>query len=354
MSQSELSLARSHALFNNNVFFAGVYEDWDIYEPATRMFSHREGRDGSPWGHIDFPFHTAKMCTYNFENETYLIVLSSEAEVYFHCMSDQARKPHTEQIPEAGLEIDGARGYGRMMSIRQIGEKLYACGNGGQIYIRDGKDNWRMLIKDLLWDPDGYAKSFEEEVAPEDKDAYNAWHKNISDKQNEINPRHLLQDINGPSETEIYISGEYGLFYVWNGEELENVDVGTQSALTDIHVTDEGIVWVCGRDGQLFSGNEENGFDDHSQDDSSAIFTSVTTYKAKVYIVSHVEPVALIEFDPKSEKYKDVTPKDYGEFEYLSDIQAIDGVMWLTGMQEILRLKDDKWERIEHPDIPAP
>ena len=356
MSKSILSLSRTFALSKENIFFAGVFDEWESYFPATRMFSFREHRKEGPWGHLDFLFHTARMCTYHFADKTYLIILSSEGTVYFHCMSNQTIKPYTEQIPEAGLNNGG---NGRMLSVRQIGKKLYACGNNGQIYIRDSKDNWQMLTKDLLWDSDAYLKADEEAEKnmpdeEEDEEAYDAWEDAFFEYQRKNNPRYMLHDINGPTEDEIYICGEDGALFMWNGETLENLELDIEGALTKIHVADNGIVWICGRKGLLLSGNEEQGFDDHSDADNKQLFTAVTTYQGRVILASHVSPTRLFEFNPTTEEFTSITPDIEGPLETLYHVQAIDDVLWVVGSKDILRLQNDKWERINHPDISHP
>lgn len=355
MSKSTLSLGRAFALSEDNIFFAGVYEDWDVFEPATRMFTYRKDRPGSPWGHLDFEFHTAGMALYiapEKKDQTYFIALSSEGEVYFHCMTDQSIKPHTEQIPNAGLENKDAVGYGRMTSIRQIGDRLYACGNGGQIYVRQAKNEWEILSPDILWDPTEYAKAFENE--PEDEEDYDDWYDAVDKEQGEKNPAYMLLDINGPSENEIYICGEQGALFLWDGQTLEDADADAQGALTNIHVTDEGVVWICGRKGQLFSGNEEEGLEDHSEDGSDAMFTSITTYKNKVLLASHTDPFGLFTFNQEEEELERITPRLKPVMRTIHTIQAVGNVLWVIGTNDILRLENDTWERIQHPDMPVP
>ena len=87
MSQSTLSLSRVIAESENDIIFAGVYEDWDVYQPATRTFGYRRHREEGPWGSDDHHFHTASLCTFfDFKNkdEPYFVALSSEGEVYHH------------------------------------------------------------------------------------------------------------------------------------------------------------------------------------------------------------------------------------------------------------------------------
>ena len=45
---------------------------------------------------------------------------------------------------------------------------------------------------------------------------------------------------------------------------------------------------------------------------------------------------------------KDYPPKR------LHTVDTVGDVLWVVGTRDIFRLKDDIWERIEHPDIPHP
>ena len=239
-----------------------------------------------------------------------------------------------------------------MTSIRQIGDKLYACGEGGQLYVRHGRDNWEFLTQDLLWDPEKFAYDADD-MPDEDKDpeAYDAWEKAYDETQKN-NPSYILYDLNGPSENEIYICGEDGLLYMWDGQTLEDLDQEIEGALTNIHVADNGIVWICGHEGLLLSGNEEDRFDDHSDEENEQLFTSITTYQDRVILASHVSPTSLFEFNKDTEEFISIKPDIDRPLDTLYHVQAIDDVLWVVGTKAILRLKDEKWERIEHPDIP--
>jgi len=355
MSDSIPFLARAGVIDENELILAGVFEDWDVYEPATRMYRYRHGNPNFLWRHLDFLFHTASICAFSdpvdANGESYYVALSSEGEVYHHGLTES----YTEQIKGAGIYHEESKHYGRMQSIRQIGEKLYACGNGGQIYIRQARDKWELLTKDLLWNSE--KSHIARESRPEDLNdlrAQREWRKAFDKEQEESNPNHSLLDINGPSESELYICGEHGILFLWDGETLEDVDPGTENALTNIHVANNGIVWICGREGQLFSGNEEEGFDDHSEEGNGALFTSVTTYKGKVLLASQTDPFGLFEFNPKKDKFKRVKPRVKPALRSIHTIQSVGDVLWLVGGKDILRLENDQWERIQHPDMPVP
>ena len=210
MSDPELSFTRSVAESEDDIILAGVYDNWDVYEPATRTYGYRRKREGGdPWGGDDHYFHTASLCKYvdpAGNGQPYFVALSSEGDVYHHGLTES----FTERIQGAGIWHDDTKRYGRMTNIRQIGDKLYACGSGGQIYVRHGRDDWRFLTKTLLWDPKKFSDAAQN-MPDEEKEpaAYKVWKKAYVESQKD-NVSVSIFDINGPAEDEIYICGSNG------------------------------------------------------------------------------------------------------------------------------------------------
>ena len=353
MSKALLSFSRSLALNERDIYFSGVYDVWDTFEPATRMYSFRESREGGPWGDADFHFHTASLCKYvdpASNGQPYFVALSSEGDVYHHGLTEG----FTERIQGAGIWHDDSKRYGRMTSIRQIGDKLYACGSGGQIYVRHGRDDWRFLTKTLLWDPKKFSDAAQN-MPDEEKEpaAYKVWKKAYVESQKD-NVSYLLRGINGPSEDEIYICGSNGLLYLWDGESLEDMESDVPNALIKIHVADDGVVWICGSEGQILSIDQENGLEHHTDDENEHLFISITTYQGRVLLASNASPWGVFEFNPDSEELTEIViDKDYPP-KRLHTVDTVGDVLWVVGTRDIFRLKDDIWERIEHPDIPHP
>ncbi|MDX8540350.1 hypothetical protein EN780_17825 [Mesorhizobium sp. M4B.F.Ca.ET.089.01.1.1] len=67
--------------------------------------------------------------------------MTGQGEVVYFSQSASQR----EQIPGAGFASEGARKFGRMTKILQIGDRLMALGYGGQVYMRTPSEAWRFL-----------------------------------------------------------------------------------------------------------------------------------------------------------------------------------------------------------------
>jgi hypothetical protein len=158
------------------------------------------------------------------------VALGHNGDVFF-----DSRPPITERIPGSGIGKPDSQGWGRLTMIRQIGARLYSCGDRGQIFVRLGANNWEHLDKSLLRsavddldeverDPDGRAA---------------AYSKRLQAILRGERLQLVLYDINGPDEDDIYICGnavghpwQRGRIYHWTDKKLTEISVGSMNALT--------------------------------------------------------------------------------------------------------------------------
>ena len=353
LTKTTTEITRAFAISETDIMLSVISTEWDAYEPQSIIIQCNYDKTTS-WKKGGLGFHTQTITSFtpdtNSPDFSYYIVMSSNGEIY-HYHPD---KPFKEYIFGAGDSYDGSKDIGRLMNIRQIGDKLYACGSAGQLYVRHGRDDWQPLTKALLWSKEEHNRTLN--AGPKDRNTkeYREWRKKLSQQQKKKNPRVRLIDINGPSEDEIYICGDRGQLYLWNGKEIEDLEIGFDRILNTIHVASDADIWVCGISGQILRGNEEEGFDDVSTHEESHLLSSITTYDGKHFFASQTDPFGLYEYDENAEELKHVRPDIKPGLRSIHTVQAVGDVLWVVGTQDILRLKNGIWERVEHPDMPAP
>lgn len=319
MTSTEATFRTAIAVERGYVCISCAIDAFDAYEPFTRVFIYDED-DQDLWH-----FYTEECIIIDiggWRNPVTglkaLITMSDEGEVVF--LDDE---PVVEKIPGAGVFSEGAKGWGYMRTVRQIGTHLYAVGGAGQVYKRFGRDRWDHMDEGVLQAP-----------AVED--------------------RLLLADIHGLAEDDIYICGGIpgaygyeGRLYHWDGVSWTPLPVPTTERLTKIYPDDAGMFWICGANGTLLRGDRRQGFIDVSTVDDNQLFTSIARFNDQIYLASNL---GLFAFDGKriNEVRTGLTP----ELQDASVVNAVDGVLWSVGTKDIARFDGRTWERIDFPDNP--
>ena len=149
-----IELTRACALSDLTLALVAVRDTAEAFDPDGRFY--RYDRDDTPpqnWTYADFQFHIQSMTVFHSDEhptpDGYFVLMSSEGDVYHTYWQENFQ----EKIKGAGSWSDDARGYGRLTKIKQIGSRLYACGEGGQVYVRQSRDNWKMLADILILAP---------------------------------------------------------------------------------------------------------------------------------------------------------------------------------------------------------
>ncbi|TCM53174.1 hypothetical protein C8J36_107137 [Rhizobium sp. PP-F2F-G48] len=351
---SMIEFTRACARSANVLVIAAALAGSDTYHPETRLFRfEHDGQAGEQWYFDDFNFHVQDVTLFrNPEIDAttdYLTYLSSEGDVFHAWWKGNFR----EKIPAAGTWADDAKGHGRMSAIAQIGDRLYACGQGGQIYRRQGQDDWQLLTDALLFDRTAYQKK--KEGRPKTTDpAYLDW---LRDYQKQA-PRNIsFNAIAGLSEDAIYLCGEEAtrpILYYWDGTALHEQKVHLEeAALTNIWIEHADSIWVCGREGVLLHGSFARGFTPVNLREQLNLFHMITPYRGQLVMASSVRPGGLFELDPATSelsRFSPSMPKLRGD--YIFYACAIGDVLWVVGQKDILCFDGREWERIENPDLP--
>jgi len=353
-TDGSFELTRTCAVDDRTVFVSSVESNSDIYEPASTVWRYSD-LDGTPqWMSTHVDSHIETIIPSDSPNDC--IVLSSEGEVIFNPLTGLT----VERLICAGTWIDGAKGYGRMLSLSRIGDRLIACGNGGQIYFRKDSGNWSLLTKALLFDPEAHAR-LRRTAPPTTDPGFLQW---LTDSRAQ-KPRNIsLHDIAGVSDDAIYICGVEAtkpILCFWDGTTLHELKTYLdEAAFTGIYIENPDSVWVCGREGVLLHGSYARGFAPVSLNTQLNLFHMITPYRGKLVMPASVRPGGLYEYDPKTGDFGKFDPPlprlrsrddqnsiDGGPF----FAQAVGDVLWVVASKDIFRFDGKEWERIDHPDL---
>jgi len=241
-----------------------------------------------------------------------MVSLSKEGEIEFWTTKDGIS--FVEKIPDAGLRL-GNLGY--MCSIREIGNTLFACGYNSQVYMRQSVGVWRSLVSAPLQHHDPMSG-------------------------NQIN----LNWIDGFSERDVYVAGNKGALYHWNGKMWRKIPLAIDAHLECIRCYGVDEVWVCGKNGTLLTGNAARGFQDVTHAESNETFWSLAKFEDKVYLGTLK---GLLAYDGRAIKPV-VTGLDPEVETYTVD--STDGALWSIGTKDLVRFDGKTWTRIDHPDNP--
>jgi hypothetical protein len=370
-----INFTRAVAASENSLTVCAIRDGSEPYMPDARLFQYEHlghGPRGDRWFYDDFPMSIQDIIFARDiggpERPSYYAHLSSEGEIHHSARPEQ----YLEIIPGTGADEIGHKFYGYVYTLRQIGERLYACGAGGQIYVRYGRDDWRMLTDAVLFDPEARERQKEQEEAagnvapPRGSEEWIQWR--IQRALNPPSRNILFLDIQGLSEEAIYLCGVVGpgakpVLCYWDGATLEELKVPMEeAALTGIHIENPDSVWVCGREGVLLHGSRSRGFNPVPGDRRLNLFHHITPYRGKLVMPASVRPGGLWEFDPGTGAFgrfnpplPPLTPPPKELYEAHGGpffAQAVGDILWVVAPRDIYRFDGHEWERIKHPDLP--
>jgi hypothetical protein len=319
------------------LLIGAVLETSDTHQPETRLF--RFEHDASPGEqryYDDFDFHLQAAAL--FQNDevdltaNYPTYLSSQGDVFHAWWKGNLR----ERIEGAGTDAPAARGYGRLFELRQIGARLYACGDGGQIYVRAGRDAWRLLTSSILFDPESHQR-LSVKAPPTDDPAFLDW---LDDFEKAAPRNILLNACAGTAEDAIFFAGEAAsapTLFFWNGRELEELSTGIgKGAYTGIHIENENSVWICGREGLLVHGSRERGFSQVSfPRNQTNSFHDLTRYQGKLVLPASVGPGGLFEVNLQTSElrpFRPALPTLRGDYIFFAEASETSCGWWGSGI----------------------
>jgi len=229
-----------------------------------------------------------------------------------------------EKISGAGVFSDNAKGWGYMLDIQQIGENLYACGCGGQIYKRTAPNHWDHIDDGVLQEP-------------------------------KVQENIQLYAINGPIENDMYVvgclpgdHGMRGIAYHFDGKKWEKIVLPEIGSLCDIQIESPERIWICGHNGTLLLGNARDGFKDLSRVEDNQLFLKITMYKGVIYLGSNL---GLYCYDPQQPN-KGITTVVTGLSPEVDahTVDAHSSTLLAVGEKDIAYFDGKTWTRLHHPD----
>jgi hypothetical protein len=354
-------LSRARAASENVISIVTVVENSEIYQANARAYQYRyQVGPGEDWRYEAFSLSVQDVAYYRDRDsaQSYFTLLSAEGDVYHFASPERFQ----ERIVGAGTTADDSKFYGKLLKISQIGERLYACGAGGQIYARHGRDDWKLLTDRVLYD----RVANENNLANEEPEAMTpAWFEWVQKRAlNPVARQVVLYDIKGLSEDAIYLCGTERtkpILCFWDGSELHEINVPlAEAALTGIYIENAESVWVCGREGVILHGSRNRGFAPVNADTRLNLFHSITPYRGKLVLPASVRPGGLYELDPSSGEFRRFQPplprlSSRNDPESIDDgpffAQSVGDVLWVVASKDIFRFDGQAWERIKHPDI---
>lgn len=322
---NELTFTTGLALVDETVFLAGAADALDAFAPFTRVVEYCETTPPHWWRH-DQSWRACAIAYFGPRSEPFddAVILSEEGQLRYI----GNHEPILEEVEDAGARREGAKGYGYLSDLQQIGDRLYAAGFSGQVYRRDGPDQWVHMDQGILQAP-GLRRG-----------------------------HYAIQVINGPHEEAIYVAGcthEVGYpvrASYWNGEIWRDLKLPPAAErITNLYVESETRIWMCGANGTLLLGNAADGFQSLSTVDDNQLFLSVCKFEEKIYLGSNL---GLFVYKPYAhdEGIQKVLTHMQPELQDANIVDAVDQVLWSIGPKDIARFDGQRWERIHHPDNP--
>ncbi len=215
-----------------------------------------------------------------------------------------------EHIPDAGTG-PGKLGYVNL--IKEVGGEFYVCGTKGQIYRREG-DQWRHVDEGVRNPADG-------------------------------SPAADLYGLDGTAPNNIYVVGEGGAIWRYDGKTWSREMGPTRDTLRWVRAFAPDRVFACGRNGTLLrrAGKEWESLSDPR---IRTHFWSLEEFQGNIYLAG---ADGLYRYDGKALKPVDtgLTPALDGNRLY-----ANDGVLWSFGNEHLGFFDGKKWTYVKHPDNP--
>jgi hypothetical protein len=312
---SEVYFVDGCVIEDDFTYVAGGLEEVDPDEYSHSRVYVYDAQSAHPikWAYHDINANVVSVCVQKAAPQgRYLCSLSKEGEVEFYNNGDGSS--FQEKIPDAGARL-GTGGY--VTQLREIGATLFVCGQHGQVYRRSPR-GWEHCDQDLFNVPLGF-----------DSDAV------------------MLSSIDGFNENDVYVAGDDGKIFHFDGSRWTRVETGCDEHLNWIRCYGKNEVWACGHNGALLKGNAQHGFRDVSGVDDNFTFHSLAKYQGLVYLTTWDH--GLFVFDGMS-----IAPVDTGLSPALETfrLDCAGEVLWSFGVKDVASFDGKRWTRLQHPDNP--
>lgn len=235
------------------------------------------------------------------------VVLTSIGGVEF--CSSACERLWSEDITGAITAGGSAPPYGFIDNITLIEDALYACGMGGQIYVRRSSGQWELVSQNLCSD-----------------DIYTNWFSNIQ----------------GTTARDIFIDGLSGVLYHFDGFRFSKLETGTDAPLGEILFRADKM-YVAGGQSVLVVGSPTTGFEALKMQPPDLSFYTIADYEDNIFLGCEN---GLMRFDPRTQSVSrlnsPVTEAD------VFSLQRVGDVLWCFGKHLIFRFDGVSWTRLDH------
>jgi hypothetical protein len=265
----------------------------------ARTFFHKGGQ----WKYHDLEWRVESVCYYSEQDAFYTLSVNADVGI------STPKGFEAERIPEAGVRD----GLAAVNQIRQIGKRLYVCGDQGQVYRREDS-GWVHFDEGLL-------------------------DRNVSASAL------CLNSIDGSSDEDIYVVADHGRIFHFDGSQWSELDTPTNQHLERVRCVNSDEFYICGKNGVFFKGSP-NGFEDFSVGGMKEYFWGLEHFEDKVYLAAlkglfvfdgtSVEPLAT-GLEPEIGGYR---------------LSARKGMLWSFGVDDLASFNGKEWTRLKHPDNP--
>lgn len=226
--------------------------------------------------------------------------------------------------------------YGPLTKIREIGDSLFACGLGGQVY-RLSSNGWRAHDQ-------GISVNVFASIAGDDTNGRGR-EKSVNEIINALDDDVLLYDINGSSSRDLYAVGAEGFVAHHDGDSWRRLPISTAAALNCVHVVSSDDIFIVGSAGTILRGNARSGFGVISRNPVDTDWLSITALAGVMYL-SGDDGIYQLANDAAVR----LNISDDFALRDVSEIEAKDGVLWALSPGKLVRFSQGHWEAFQHPN----
>lgn len=282
--------SRCAARFNDLIYIALKDKSLD-----KKMVSHTRlvGIDaGEALSIGDWAHATAGMCVVRNPSDL-LVVVSPDGEVLTYVGGNQG----AEKISPKPFEIRG---------LAVINGHAFACGMKREVYSRNAKGQWKAIS------------------APFEKG------KEVVG----------FEAMAGFDEQEMYAVGWGGEIWEFSKKEWIQRESPVAEILTGIRCAEDGMVYICGRNGTLLKGRH-NKWEAFSSAELTDDCWDIISFKNRIFVSTMT---SLWELNGSQ-----LSPVNFGKKAPVScyRLTAAEGVMWSLGQQDLYSFDGKKWEEVD-------
>jgi hypothetical protein len=282
-----------------HVFLAASLQAGDYN--LTRLFFYKF--DGQ-WSHKDVETIAISVCVIHKPKRIYF-ALGRDGRIFGVVSGGNWFE---ETISDAGT---GKKKFGYLTQMRNINDELYACGHRGQVYRRTS-GGWVHMDNGII-----------ERETKDTAISHNA--------------------IDGTGPNDIYVVGDGGKIFHYDGRLWDDVSPATNLNLINIRCVSNDEVYVCGKKGLLLRGNY-SGWRILCDAEMEADAWDLEFYKSKLYLVLG-EKLMVHDGNHLSQVDTKLSPPIDAYH-----LDSRNGILWSFGEEDLAFFDGNSWTRVIHPD----